>query len=190
MYVNLMNKLPAPKGRKRDQKNGDRWQHFFPLSLILLLALGLPLKAVAEPVASIPLDSATAAAPPEVDSSLTRTYEPATVYLPDPATWRLVPQVIPVAVEQPVAGAVGQIIQSYQGQEMGITGYEVTVDAPEHLARIDFDVTHEQGVDAFQSLSSANQVALFEAIRETLLTQPFYSIDEIIFSANGKLFEI
>lgn len=131
-----------------------------------------------------------AAAPDEIDSSLTRTYIPTTIYLPDPETYRLVPQTIPVDADAPVAGIVGQIISSYDGQDVGIEGYDVAVDQPNQIARVNFDVNSDRNGREFYSLSSANQVALFESIRETLLTNPDYQINEIIFSANGESFEI
>ncbi len=133
---------------------------------------------------------AIAATPSEIDSSLTRTYIPTTIYLPDPDTYRLIPQTVPVDSNAPVAGAVGQIINSYEGQDIGIEGYNVAVDQPNQIARVNFDIDSERNGREFYSLSSANQVALFESIRETLLTNPDYQIDEIIFSANGESFDI
>lgn len=131
-----------------------------------------------------------AATPDEIDSSLTRTYIPTTIYLPDPQTYRLEPQTVPVDSNAPVAGIVGQIIGSYEGQEVGIEGYDVAVDQANQIARVNFDISSERNGREFYSLSSANQVALFESIRETLLTNPEYQINEIIFSANGESFEI
>ncbi|MGP1385840.1 MAG: hypothetical protein ACTS2F_19940 [Thainema sp.] len=131
-----------------------------------------------------------AVAPDEIDSSLTRTYIPTTIYLPDPETYRLVPQTVPIDGDAPVAGIVGQIISSYSGQDVGIEGYDVAVDQPNQIARVNFNVSSERNGRVFYSLSSANQVALFESIRETLLTNPDYQINEIIFSANGESFEI
>ena len=131
-----------------------------------------------------------AATPNEIDSSLTRTYIPTTIYLPDPETYRLVPQTVSVDSDARVAGVVGQIINSYDGQDVGIEGYDVAVDQPNQIARVNFDISSERNGREFYSLSSANQVALFESIRETLLTNPDYQIDEIIFSANGESFDI
>lgn len=184
--------LLLSKDRKLSKQRVYQLYKLAQLSVIFLAIAGIPLNAIAKPDSTVatPEVMTSAAVPQEVDSSLSRTYEPATIYLPDPNTQQLMPQVVSVAVDDPVEGAVGQILDSYSGQDMGITGYEVTVNEPDHTAQIDFDVTHERGADAFQSLSSTNQVALFEAIRETLLTQPLYSIDEIIFSANGQNFDI
>jgi hypothetical protein len=148
----------------------------------LLLGLGIAPMAVAEPQ--------TTAAQPEVDTSITRDYEPAIVYLHDPETHELVPRSVLVGADEPVEGAVEQIIQSYEGQDVGIEGYEVSVDSAQNEAEINFNVENPRGADAFQSLSSANQYSLFEAIRETLLTQPMYEIDEVIFMANGSEVEI
>ena len=163
------------------------------LSLAGLLALTLPLAARANPVAVANTNEAqtiVVAVPQEIDGSLIRTYEPATIYLPDPVTRELVPQVVPVAVDQPVATAVGQIVDAYEGQDIGIQGYEVVVNEPAQSAQIDFNLQNDRGIAAFQSLSSSNQFVLFEAIRETLLTQPNYAVTDIIFSANGEAFDI
>lgn len=131
-----------------------------------------------------------APAPTEIDTSITREYEPVTIYLPDRNTQELVPQSVLVATDAPVTMAVNQIVDQYEGQDVGITGYEVNVDPQAREAAINFEVDHPRGGDAFQSLSSANQYSLFEAIRETLLTQPVYGIDEVIFQANDTPFNI
>ncbi|MDX2214375.1 MAG: hypothetical protein SFY66_13880 [Oculatellaceae cyanobacterium bins.114] len=142
----------------------------------------------AEPVA--PNTAPTTPSPQEIDTSVSRDYEPAVVYLPDPQTQQLVPQSVLLDADEPVAGAVDQIMQSYEGDNPGIEGYEVNVDPIDHQAEINFNVDHPRGAGALQSLSSANQFVLFEAIRETLLTQPVYSIDQVIFLANGVSFDI
>jgi len=127
---------------------------------------------------------------PEIDTSITREYEPAIIYLPDPMTQELVPQSVLVTSDAPAAMAVGQIVDAYEGQDVGITGYEVSVNSQQREAEINFEVTNERGGEAFQSLSSANQYSLFEAIRETLLTHPVYGVDEVIFQANDSEFNI
>lgn len=127
---------------------------------------------------------------PEIDTSITRDYEPALIYLPDPATQELIPQSVLVTVDAPAVMAVSQIVDAYEGQDVGITGYEVSVNSQDREAEINFDLNNPRGSDALQSLSSANQYSLFEAIRETLLTQPVYGVDEIIFQANDIVFDI
>lgn len=131
-----------------------------------------------------------ASTPTEIDTSITREYEPVTIYLPDGNSQELVPQSVLVTTDAPVTMAVNQIVDQYEGQDVGITGYEVNVDAQAREAAINFEVNHPRGEDVFQSLSSANQYSLFEAIRETLLTQPVYGIDEVIFQANDTPFNI
>jgi hypothetical protein len=149
--------------------------------------LGLLAGAVAEPVFAQPIEPTPI---PEIDTSISRDYEPAIVYMHDPLTHQLVPHSVLVTAEQPVEGAVGQILQSYEGQDVGITEYEVEVDPVEHEAAIHFSISHPRGSDAMQSLSSANQYALLEAIRETLLTQPSFEVEEVIFLANGEAIDI
>jgi len=172
------------------------------VGLVLPAALGLfmgqgaiahPLpSAASSTVESLTLAQATPSddAPLEIDSSITREYQPAIVYLPDPDTQELVPQSILVTTDAPAAMAVGQIVQAYQGQDVGIQDYEVSVDPSEREAAVNFEVEGSRAVESFQSLSSANQYSLFEAIRETLLTQPMYGVDEVIFQANDDTFDI
>ncbi|HIK39427.1 hypothetical protein [Thermoleptolyngbya sp. M55_K2018_002] len=126
----------------------------------------------------------------EINTSITQDYMPAIIYLPDPNTQELVPQSVLVTADEPVAGAVTQIVESYEGQDVGITGYEVNVNEAAKEAEINFAVNNPRGGRAFQSLSSANQYCLFEAIRETLLTQPSYGIQQVIFQANSVEFDI
>lgn len=157
------------------------------------MIVGLSPGAIANPIESANVAQAASdegAVDIEIDSSISRDYEPAVVYLHDPITHELEPQSVLVVEDQPVAGAVDQIMQSYQGQDIGIEGYDVTVDSVAHEAAIDFNIDNPRGADAFQSLSSTSQYSLFEAIRETLLTQPMYDIDNVIFLANGTAFDI
>ncbi|MBD2459755.1 hypothetical protein H6G89_01745 [Oscillatoria sp. FACHB-1407] len=155
------------------------------------LTLSLSAGAMAQTIIPvIPSEAAESPAPQEIDTSVSRDYEPAVVYLPDPQTQQLVPQSVLLDADEPVVGAVDQIMQSYEGENPGIEGYEVSVNQTAHQAEINFNVDHPRGGRALQSLSSANQFALFEAIRETLLTQPVYSIDQVIFLTNGVSVDI
>lgn len=115
---------------------------------------------------------------------------PAIVYLPDVQLQGLAPQEIRVTPTQPVTDAVASILQAYQGQDVGIRGYDVQVNPSTHEAVINFKVSDPRGAEVFDSMSSANQYALFEAIRQTLLSQPIYNIQEVIFTANGTPLEI
>jgi hypothetical protein len=128
-------------------------------------------------------------APREVDSTVSRDFKPATIYIHDPATHQLVERVAMVAADQPVVGAVTQIMNSYEGQDVGIRGYDVRVNKGAKKAEINFKVESPRGEKALQSLSSANQYAIFEAIRETL-EQPDYQVRQVIFLANGKSIDI
>jgi len=163
------------------------------LMAVVMLAgfgIGASQTAIANPVAPSADVTTDASLAPEIDTSITREYEPAIIFLPDPTTQELVPQSVLVTTDAPAVMAVGQIVDAYEGQDVGITGYEVSVNSQQREAEINFEVAHEQGGDAFQSLSSANQYSLFEAIRETLLTQPMYGVDEVIFQANDDEFNI
>ena len=63
------------------------------IALLTLLSLGLAPRAIANPA---PTSNATAGAiaqtTPDINTSVTREYEPAIIYLPDPTTQELVPQ--------------------------------------------------------------------------------------------------
>lgn len=115
---------------------------------------------------------------------------PAIVYIPDVQLQRLAPQEVAVAANQPVADAIGKILQAYKGQNVGITGYNVRINQSTNEARINFIINDPRGSDVFQSLSGANQYALFESIRQTLLSQSVYNIQKITFTANGVPFDI
>ena len=137
--------------------------------------------------------SVSANAQPTAQSENTRTNQsqiPAIVYLPDVQLQRLAPQEVAVAANQPVADAVGKILRAYRGQNVGITGYNVRINPSTHEARINLIVKDPRGAEVFEGLSGANQYALFEAIRQTLLSQSVYNIDKITFTANGKPFDI
>lgn len=157
-----------------------------PLAAIATLAIGSSLPAAAETAVDIPVQAAAT----EIDSSLTRDYTSAVIYLPTGQDQRLEAHSAVVAADQPVEGAVSQIVGAYEGQDVGIQSYAVDVDPVAHDAAIDFKVESPRGPRALQSLSSANQYALLEAIRETLLTEPVYDVDEVIFKANGQEIDI
>ncbi|MBD1912648.1 MULTISPECIES: hypothetical protein [unclassified Leptolyngbya] len=162
------------------------------ITLLALVSLGLvPERATANPVpVASDAAGAIAQATPDIDTSVTREYEPAIIYVPDPATQELVPQSVLVTSDTPAVMAVGQIVEAYEGQDVGITGYEVSVNPQAREAEVNFELEPNQSSEVFQSLSSANQYSLFEAIRETLLTQPMYGVDEVIFQANDSAFDI
>lgn len=159
---------------------------------ILVMLCTWSIAASAEPTtqSNRPVTNSTSTSSQEVDTSLSRDYDIATIYLPDPQTQQLMPQAIQVAADQPIASAVSQIIQAYRGQDIGIKGYEVKVNPRTREAQVNFDIENPLGTVAFQSLSSTSQLALFEAIRETLLTLPSYNIKEVKFSADGSAFDI
>ncbi|MGG6294424.1 hypothetical protein ACQ4M4_08375 [Leptolyngbya sp. AN02str] len=162
-----------------------------------VMLAGLSAEAIATPQPDAPQVVAQSAPSPtsqesiqEIDSSVTRQYRPAVIYIPDPNTQELVPQSMLVGADEPAEIAVDQILQSYEGQDVGIQSYEVSVDSRTREAEINFEVNNPRGGRAFQSLSSANQYSLFEAIRETLLTEPVYNVEEVIFMANDISFDI
>lgn len=165
------------------------------LSITVLALVGLatvlPEAAIANPASTDATQGAIAqTTTPDIDTSVTREYEPAVIYVPDPNTQELVPQSVLVPSDAPATMAVGQIVEAYEGQDVGITGYEVSVNSQEREAEVNFELEPNQSSEVFQSLSSANQYSLFEAIRETLLTQPMYGVDEVIFQANDSVFDI
>lgn len=114
----------------------------------------------------------------------------AIIYLPDVGLQQLAPQSIVVAANQPVTDAVGKILQAYNGQNVGIKDYEVKINPVTHQATINFIIDDPRGAEVFDSMSSANQYALFESIRRSLLSQSIYNIDQVNFAANGQSFDI
>lgn len=163
-----------PTARLNLSKNGFPFAQVAPKFLTALaIILSLSVSATAEPIAQ---SERTAPANEQVS---------AIVYLPDDQFLELEPQEIIVAANQPVRDAVGKILQAYRGQDMGLEGYNVSINPSTQEAQINFEIDHPRGVEVFQSLSSANKYALFEAITRTLVSQPIYNINEVTFTANG-----
>lgn len=117
-------------------------------------------------------------------------YISAIVYLPGGQLQQLAPQEILVSANQPVVDAVGRIVQAFRSQNIGLKGYNVTINPSTQEARINLEISDPRGAEVFDSMSSASQYDLFEAIRETLLTQPIYKIRQVNFTANGVPFDI
>ncbi len=124
------------------------------------------------------------------ESSVTDKQISATIYLLDPQTLELVPRLVSLPADSPVTSAVKQIMAAYHGQDIGIKDCEVKVNPNTQEAIINFKLDNPQGADAFHTLSSANQLALIESMRETLLNHPIYNIKNVIFTANDVQIEI
>jgi hypothetical protein len=129
-----------------------------PLALGLVLGLGLPTftwaftwvaPSCAEPFAPDSVPDASGIVAVGIEPATPRDGQAATVYIHNATTHELVPQTMAVDSQGPVAAAVGEIMRSYQGQDIGIQGYQVTVDGNTHQATISFDIDNPRGAEAF-----------------------------------------
>jgi len=157
---------------------------------ILLLSLAVPAVAETE-ISSVNSPSVATTIPTaEKDNSIANNYQSATIYLPDPQTQQLISRDTLVVADRPIVSAVSQIIQGYRGQNICIHNYDVKVNAIAREVEINFQSDRPQAALELQSLSSNNQLALFEAIRQTLLTQPAYNIKQVNFTVRGTNLDI
>ncbi len=144
-------------------------------SLSLIIGLSVPLVFSTRSIAETSTENTT----------ISDKYLSATIYVLDSQSLELVPRQVKVEADRPAASAVKQILQAYHGQDIGIKDCDVTINPITKEALINFKISNPQGSNAFHTLSSKNQLVLFEGIRETLLNQPMFKIKNISFSANG-----
>jgi hypothetical protein len=106
-----------------------------------------------------------------------------TLYTSDSQCQELVPQTVPVSAEEPVAGAVGKIIEERGSADFNLTGYRVSVN--DGVATVDLRIA-PNSPRQFVSLSSCEQFALFGSLRKTLLSNSQWGIKNVRFTERGK----
>lgn len=106
-----------------------------------------------------------------------------TVYSSDAQCQELVPQKTPVSAEEPVAGAVGKILEGRDSGDFSLSGYRVNVK--DGVATVDFRL-NPNSKRFLTSLSSCEQFALFSSLRKTLTSNSQWKIKDVRFTEKGE----
>lgn len=106
-----------------------------------------------------------------------------TVYSSDAQCQELVPQKTTVSAEEPVAGAVGKILEGRDSGDFSLSGYRVNVK--DGVATVDFRL-NPNSKRFLTSLSSCEQFALFGSLRKTLISNNQWKIKDVRFTEKGE----
>jgi len=106
-----------------------------------------------------------------------------TLYTSDVQCQQLIPQKVPVAADEPVAGAVSKILENRDTGDFNLSSYRVNVK--NGVATVDFRVA-PNSKRQIASLSSCEQFAMFGSLRKTLTSNLQWKIKEVRFTERGE----
>lgn len=106
---------------------------------------------------------------------------PVTIYTAD-SQCNLVPTKVNVLANQPVDGAIAQILKT-PSPDFQIVKHQVKVQ--NGVATVDLQAA-PNSVRKFESLSACEQTAIFESIQRTLTANAQWQIREVTFTEKGK----
>ncbi|MBW4509300.1 MAG: GerMN domain-containing protein [Scytonematopsis contorta HA4267-MV1] len=106
-----------------------------------------------------------------------------TVFTSDAQCQELVPKEVTVSGNEPVAGAVGEIIKERDTNDLTLSGYRVNVK--NGVATVDLNISPSSKRD-ISSLSSCENFALFQSMEKTLTSNPQWGIKDVRFTNKGK----
>lgn len=106
-----------------------------------------------------------------------------TVYTSDAECQELVAQKTPVSVQEPLAGAVGKILEGRDNGDFSLSGYRVNVK--NGIATVDLRLS-PNSKRILTSLSSCEQFALFGSLRKTLTSNSQWKIKDVRFTEKGE----
>lgn len=151
-----------------------------------------PLPAVPSPTSPppsptpipVPTPSAAKQSPPR--STLNATAQKTilvNIYKPDNQCLELVPEKVAVAADQPIRGAIAEVIEDRDSADFSVANYQVKVN--NNVATVDLQVA-PGSKRSFQSLSACEQMALFGSIQKTLTSHSGWNVQSVQFTQNGK----
>jgi hypothetical protein len=105
------------------------------------------------------------------------------LFTSDTECQELIPQQVLVPKQEPVIGAVGNIIKQFDSADFSLSGYSVTVK--NRVATVDLQISPDSERQ-FTSLSSCEQFALFSSLRKTLLSHVEWNIKKVRFTHQGE----
>ena len=179
----------------KKSKTGKR-QIFF--HSVLAISLGLSGCRVVSP-SDAPVVSSPAASPsaapsptspieksplaPQTASVAAKRMVPVSVYKVDNQCRNFVAEKTAVSANQPIAGAVGKVLENADSADFSLSGYRVNVASG--VATVDLRVDPDSK-RKLVSLSSCEQMAIFGSLRKTLTSNAQWKIKSVRFTDRGK----
>lgn len=128
-----------------------------------------------------PLEGEDAATAPATAGNLVTV----TVYKADDQCVNFLPEEVQVEGDRPMMAAVGKVLENQGSGDFDLSGYRVTVDEATGVATIDLRM-NPGSTRKLVSLSACEQFALFGSLRETLVQNPEWNIQEVRFTEAGE----
>jgi len=108
-----------------------------------------------------------------------------TVYKADDQCVNFLPEQVQVSGDRPMMAAVGKVLENQGSGDFDLSGYRVTVDEATGVATVDLRMNPDS-TRKLVSLSACEQFALFGSLRETLVQNPDWNIQEVRFTEGGE----
>ena len=108
---------------------------------------------------------------------------PVNVYKLDSQCRDFVAEKTAVSANQPIAGAVGKVLENADSADFSLSGYRVNVASG--VATVDLRVAPDSK-RTLVSLSSCEQMAIFGSLRKTLTSNAQWKIKSVRFTDRGK----
>ncbi len=108
---------------------------------------------------------------------------PVSVYKLDSQCRDFVAEKTAVSASQPIAGAVGKVLENADSADFSLSGYRVNVASG--VATVDLRVAPDSK-RTLVSLSSCEQMAIFGSLRKTLTSNAQWKIKSVRFTDRGK----
>lgn len=121
---------------------------------------------------------ATAQVPPEDAITVT-------VYRLDNLCQDFVPEEVQVSPDKPITDAIGSVLRQQDIIAFDLSSYRVQASADRRTVTIDMRLSPDSQRQLV-SLSDCEQQAIFGSLRKTLLLQPTWDVQQIIFTQRGR----
>lgn len=109
-----------------------------------------------------------------------------TIYVADDQCSNLVTREISLSEEDsPVETAVGQVIDKMNSSDFSVAGYRVNIDTQNQIATIDLRRSPDSQ-RSFAALSSCEKFALFGSLEKTLVDNPQWNVQKVVFTEKGE----
>ncbi len=111
---------------------------------------------------------------------------PLTIYVADEQCSNLVTKEISISDnDSPVETAVGQVINKMASSDFSVAGYRVNIDPQSQIATVDLRRSPDSQ-RSFAALSSCEKFALFGSLEKTLVDNPQWNVQEVVFTEKGE----
>ncbi|MCG8363685.1 MAG: hypothetical protein MJA27_10195 [Pseudanabaenales cyanobacterium] len=108
-----------------------------------------------------------------------------TIYRIDSFCRDFIPEPIRVDPDRAIEQAIAKVLELEDNSEFKLAGYRVKVDAASSVATVDLRLSPNSPRKII-SLSNCEQLALFGSLRETLLGNPEWNIEDVQFTERGQ----